>query len=110
MSSLIVPGRKVLTWANVQCNYAMLLQGVRRDYKRAWHLLQRALLLSPGFPPALSAGALLMHTSFDQPASALHMYQVRSFYHVSGRLSLSRAPPLCTAAPPRRTAVRQAVG
>ena len=56
----------------------MLLQGVRRDYKRAWQVLQRALLLSPGFPPALSTAALLMHTSFDQPSSALHMYQVLS--------------------------------
>jgi tetratricopeptide (TPR) repeat protein len=57
------------------CNYALLLQGVRRDFKRAWQQLQIALRLSPGYPPALTSAALLMHTSFDQPAVALHMYQ-----------------------------------
>ena len=57
------------------CNYALLLHGVSRDYKRAWQQLQSALRLSPGYPPALTSAALLMHTSFDQPAAALHMYQ-----------------------------------
>ena len=57
------------------CNYALLLQGVRRDYKRAWQQLQSALRLSPAYPPALTSAALLMHTSFDRPVAALHIYQ-----------------------------------